>query len=62
MEKQQARACCFLRMNALCGQMFLLHGHRKTVFVDENQKNLTLNVQNIQFLIDNPPKANYTNH
>lgn len=60
MEKQQAKACCFLRMNAVYGQMFSLHGHRKAVFVEENQKNITLNVQIIQFLIDNPPDSNYT--
>lgn len=52
-KKQQVLPAAFLYMNAVCGQMFTLHGHRKTLFVDENQKNIGLNVQNIQFLIDN---------
>lgn len=58
--KTAGESLLFLRMNAVCGQMFLVYGHPKRVFVNENQKNIALNVQNIQFLIDNLPKANYT--
>ena len=50
----------FLHMDTAGGQMFLLRGHTKTVFVDEKQNNITENVQNIQFWIDNPPDSNYT--
>lgn len=36
-------------VNAVHGRLFLLRGQLKERFVEENQKNISLNVQNIQF-------------
>jgi len=45
---------------ALQGQVFLPKDDKSPGFVDENQKIITKNVQNIQFLIDNPMVSIYT--
>jgi len=50
----------FLHMNATERQMFSYYAQENSVFVEENQKIIAQNVQNIQFWIDNPQDSIYT--